>query len=403
ASAAKYIKTATVSPVETNFVLKFTMSTTSESNAGDLGQAATELPTETPPVSDIEIITEEHPDEEQIAELRARLETALETNERLASQVEDSRAQYAALEAMIGPLTASSGRDEGYVPTLEERVQAGTAGPSSARAPFVQRTATSTIVTRPAAVQDMPRTVTAVTSKGNPWDRGVLSPGDCKHYAATIVSTLIEYLDSIRKAGGDRSAASYPSARWNIWFETGRNPTNDYCLDPRVLTMTPNVTESTYGLSMDASRATRNGQPWCGAESVNKVPQFTKRLQKNHFVEWTLPAAVNFVQEVCKSVHSLFSLISATARVWSTMLPGNHPLHQRAIALTTEGHLIASTIKGFLFTGSRMRDEPLTSPTPCVIFAANVNSEWLVVAVANAHTVAPHATTTKEITNFMVG
>ncbi|KAJ3144871.1 hypothetical protein HDU86_001333 [Geranomyces michiganensis] len=260
------------------------MSTTSESNAGDrpeaaettqMGQAGTELPTETPPVSDIEITAEVHPDDEQIAELQARLETALKTNERLASQVEDSRAQYAALEAMIGPLTASS----------EEHVQAGTARPSSAHTPYVQRTTTSTIVTRPAAVPDVPRTVTAVTSKGNPWDRGVLSPGNRKHYAATIVSTLIEYLDSIRKAGGDRSAASYPSARWNIWFETGRNPTSDYCLDPWVLITTPNVTESTYGLSMDASRATRNGQPWCGAESVNRVPQFMKRLQKNHFVE----------------------------------------------------------------------------------------------------------------------
>ncbi|KAJ3145027.1 hypothetical protein HDU86_001305 [Geranomyces michiganensis] len=377
------------------------MSTTSESKAGDrpeaaettqMGQAGTELPTETPPVSDIEITAEIHPNDEQIAELRAQLETALESNERLASQVEDSRAQYAALEAMIGPLTATSGRDQDYVPTLEERVQAGTAGPSSARTPFVQRTTTLTIVTRPAAVQDVPRTVTAVASKGNPWDKGVLSPGDRKHYAATIVSTLIEYLDSIRNAGGDRSAASYPSGRYKrLLLGSAGTDHNAGCHG------------IAYGLSMDASRATRSGQPWCGAESINRIPRFTKKQQKSHFVEWPLPAAVNFVQEVCKSVHSLFSLISATARVWLTMLPGNHPLHQRAIALTTEGHLIASTIKGFLFTGSRMRNEPYTSPTPCVIFAGNVNSEWLIVAVANVHTVAPHATTRKEITNFMVG
>ncbi|KAJ3147124.1 hypothetical protein HDU86_008120 [Geranomyces michiganensis] len=53
------------------------------------------------------------------------------------------------------------------------------------------------------------------------------------------------------------SIRDHMASRWDVWFEEGYNPTHDYCLDPRAPTTTPAVTEATYGLSMDASRA-----PW---------------------------------------------------------------------------------------------------------------------------------------------
>ncbi|KAJ3152715.1 hypothetical protein HDU86_005470 [Geranomyces michiganensis] len=365
------------------------MSTTSGNNSGDrpeavetlqTGQAGMELSTKTPPVPDITITTETHPNDEQAAKLWVRLERALESNEQLIAQAEDARAQYTALEAMIGQATtwaAGSGQDKDYVPMLEERVRARATGLFSSAAPAVtQRT-------------QIKRMITRVTTTGAPWFTPEMSQGDRKHFAATITSVLLEYLDAICAADGDRSNARYPASRWDAWFGDGFNPTSDYGIDPRLLTATPAVTEATYGLSMDASRAPRGGQAWCRAEAVNSVSQFIKRNQKQHFQSWTIPAAVNLMQDVCKSVHALFSAVSATARVWSSMLPGNHPKHRRAVSLTTEAHMIANIIKGYLFAGRKMREDLLLTTSPCIVFAANVNAEWMVVAIMNQHTVAP--------------
>ncbi|KAJ3160382.1 hypothetical protein HDU86_000716 [Geranomyces michiganensis] len=218
--------------------------------------------TTTPEVPDITITTESGPDTE---ELLARLEMALESNDRLIAQVEASRAQYAALEELVGRAatqTAGPGPEGDVFPTLEEQVRARAAGPSGSRAPVVPRSTAMTILMRQTTELVVPQPVTTVTARGHPWENGVLSPGDRKHYAATIVSILIQYLDAIRNAGGARSNAAYPAQRWDIWFETGVNPTHDYCVDLHILTTTPNITEATYGLSMDASRATRGGQAW---------------------------------------------------------------------------------------------------------------------------------------------
>ncbi|KAI8584869.1 hypothetical protein BDZ88DRAFT_442902 [Geranomyces variabilis] len=127
------------------------------------------------------------------------------------------------------------------------------------------------------------------------WDRNTPNAfplREKRYFAATIVSTVIDYLDAIHANNGNVAAMPFPHARWNNWFTARNNLANDYGKDPLQFSNNPTIQAATFGLTMDAARSTRGSVAHFGCEVAAGVPLLQLHGTKMHFQPWTYqPAA----------------------------------------------------------------------------------------------------------------
>ncbi|KAJ3146543.1 hypothetical protein HDU86_008475 [Geranomyces michiganensis] len=133
------------------------------------------------------------------------------------------------------------------------------------------------------------------TTMVNVWDdgggAGTWGLGNKRHFAATIVSTLIDFSDLIAANGDDIDQTTYPHGRWNNWFTATFNPSTDFCKDPRSFSFRAHMQAASFGLLADSARTVRDGVPFCGCEVAGGVPQCNTVGTKEHFLAWTDPVA----------------------------------------------------------------------------------------------------------------
>ncbi|KAJ3144207.1 hypothetical protein HDU86_002188 [Geranomyces michiganensis] len=230
---------------------------------------------------------------------------------------------------------------------------------------------------------------------------GAWSIGDKRHFAATLVSTLIDYSDVIAAAGDDINAATFPATQWNNWFSDGANPTADYCKDPRIFTTRPLMQPASFGMSLDAARSVRNGKAFCGCEVANGVPQFTMVKTKEHFVDWTDPAAQATAQFVGKQVKTLCSAHCAAYKAWCSSIPAVSTAHKRMTRIQQDLGFAEKTIRGFLYTGASAGAAHAFG-YPAIAYACQIRNTWVIVGFMDAHSKAPTTAEVQALTNFTI-
>ncbi|KAJ3130748.1 hypothetical protein HDU90_001624 [Geranomyces variabilis] len=224
------------------------------------------------------------------------------------------------------------------------------------------------------------------------WDRNTpnaFSLGEKRYFAATIVSTVIDYLDAIHANNGNVAATPFPHARWNNWFTAGNNPTTDYGKDPRQFSNNPTMQAATFGLTMDAARSTRGSVAHCGCEVAAGVPLLQLHGTKMHFQPWTYQPAAECSTFVGKEVGDLIKHTRASMKQWAIRIPGSHPSHARCTRLMQELESVAKTMRAFRFTGAPLPGTGQASPQPCLYFVCLVHSHWVIVGVMDANSCSP--------------
>ncbi|KAJ3144574.1 hypothetical protein HDU86_001673 [Geranomyces michiganensis] len=227
----------------------------------------------------------------------------------------------------------------------------------------------------------------------NVWDDGagvgIWTLGNKRHFAATIVSTLIDFSDLIADNGDDIDQTTYPHGRWNNWFTNTMNPAADFGKDPRSFTSRAHMQAASFSLLADSARFVRDGVPFCGCEVAGGIPQFNTVGTKEHFLPWTDPAAQATSTFVGKQVKLICSAHCAAYTLWCNSIPAVSPAHQRLTRLQQDLQGAEKTIRGFLFTGPPHATSPQACVQPALLFACPVRNTWAIVGVMDGSSRAP--------------
>ncbi|KAJ3144724.1 hypothetical protein HDU86_001509 [Geranomyces michiganensis] len=213
--------------------------------------------------------------------------------------------------------------------------------------------------------------------------------GNKRHFAATIVSMLIDFSDLIAANGDDINQTRYPHGRWNNSFTAEMNPTADFCKDPRSFSLWVHMQAASFGLLANSACSVRDGVPFCGCEIAGGIPQFNTVGTKEHFLPWTDPAAQATSTFVGKQVKLICSAHCATYKLWCNSIPSVSPAHQCLTRLRQDLQGAEKTIRGFLFTGVAHATSPQACVQPALLLVCQVRNTWAVVGIMDGNLRAP--------------